>query len=62
MQSDSTQESVFPKSACVAPRASAIQEQGFSGAVAARIEAPQRASTRSIYEAKRAIRYKVVPQ
>ena len=52
IQSDSTQESVKPKSACVAPRASAIKEQGFSEAVAARIEATQRGSTRSVYEAK----------
>ena len=37
---------------CLAPRASAIKEQGFSEAVAARIEAPQRGSTRSVYEAK----------
>ena len=37
---------------CLAPRASAITEQGFSEAVAARIEAPQRRSTRSVYEAK----------
>ena len=37
---------------CLAPRASAIKEQGFSEAVAARIEAPQRRSTRSVYEAK----------
>ena len=36
----------------MAPRASAIQKQGFSEAVAARIEAPQRGSTRSVYEAK----------
>ena len=36
----------------MAPRASAIKEQGFSEAVAARIEAPQRGSTRSVYEAK----------
>ena len=34
----------------MAPRASAIKEQGFSEAVAARIEAPQRGSTRSVYE------------
>ena len=34
------------------PRASAIKEQGFSEAVAARIEAPQRGSTRSVCEAK----------
>ena len=37
---------------CLAPRASAIKEQRFSEAVAARIEAPQRRSTRSVYEAK----------
>ena len=36
----------------MAPRASVIKEQGFSEAVAARIEAPQRGSTRSVYEAK----------
>ena len=36
----------------MAPRASAIKEQGFSEAVAANIEAPQRGSTRSVYEAK----------
>ena len=31
--------------------ASAIEEQGLSEAVAARVEAPQRGSIRSIYEA-----------
>ena len=41
-----------PKSPCMAPRATAIKEQGFSETVAARIEAPQRGSTRSVYEAK----------
>ena len=35
LQSDSTQESVKPKSTCLARRASAIKEQGFSEAVAA---------------------------
>ena len=40
------------KSPCMAPRSSAIKEQGFSEVVAARIEAPQRGSTRSVYEAK----------
>ena len=55
IQSDSTQESVKPKSTCVAPRASAIKEQGFSEAVAAQIEAPQRGSTSSVYGAKWAI-------
>ena len=39
----------------MAPRATAIKEQGFSEAVAARIEAPQRGSTRSVYEAKWAV-------
>ena len=39
----------------MAPRATAIKEQGFSEAVATRIEAPQRGSTRSVYEAKWAI-------
>ena len=62
IQSDSLQESVNPKSACMAPRASPIKEQGFSEAVAALIEAPQRRSTRSVYEAKWTIFYKVVPQ
>ena len=51
-QSDSSQESAKPKSTCLASGASAIKEQGFSEAVAARIEAPQRRSTRSVYEAK----------
>ena len=50
IQSDSREESFKPKSTCVVPRASAIKEQGFSEAVAARIEAPQRGSTRSVYE------------
>ena len=52
LQSDSPQKSHKPKSPCMAPRATAIKEQGFSKAVAARIEAPQRGSTRSVYEAK----------
>ena len=47
-----SQEPVKSEPTCLAPRASAIKEQGFSGAVAARIEAPQRGSTRSVYEAK----------
>ena len=62
IQSDSSQESVKPKSACVAPRASAIKEQGISKAVAVQIEAPQRGSTRSVYETKWAIFDKVMPQ
>ena len=40
------------KSACLAPRASAIRRQGFSDEVAARIEAPQRSSTRAVYKSK----------
>ena len=54
-QSDPSQKSNKPKSPCMAPRATAIKEQGFSEAVATRIEAPQRGSTRSVYEAKWAI-------
>ena len=52
LQSDPSQESDKSKSPCIAPRATAIKQQGFSEAVAARIEAPQRGSTRSVYEAK----------
>ena len=52
IQPDLAQELVKPESTCLAPRATAIKEQGFSEAVAARIEAPQRGSTRSVYEAK----------
>ena len=43
----SSQESVKIRSACMAPRASTIKEQGFSKAVAVGIEA-QRGSTRSV--------------
>ena len=52
IQSGSTQKPVTSQPPCVAPRATAIKEQGFSEAVAARIEALQRQSTRSVYEAK----------
>ena len=55
LQSDPSQKSDKSKSLCLAPRATTIKEQGFSEAVAARIEAPQRRSTRSVYEAKWAI-------
>ena len=55
VQSDPSQKSDKPESPCMAPRATTIKEQGFSEAVAARIEAPQRKSTRSVYEAKWAI-------
>ena len=52
IQPGPSQEPVESEPTCLAPRASAIKEQGFSEAVAARIEAPQRRSTRSVYEAK----------
>ena len=55
LQSDPSQKSDKLKPSCMAPRASTIKQQGFSEAVAARIEAPQRRSTRSVYEAKWAI-------
>ena len=55
LQSAPSQKSDKPKSPCMAARATAIKEQGFSKAVAASIEAPQRGSTRSVYEAKRTI-------
>ena len=43
------------QSSHLAPRAEAIKKQGFSCPVALRIEAPQRRSTRSIYESKWAV-------
>ena len=46
LQPDPTQELLKPELTCLAPRATAIKEQGFSEAVAAR------PSTRSVYEAK----------
>ena len=52
IQPDPAQEPVKAELTCLAPRATAIKEQGVSEAVAARIEAPQRGSTRSVYEAK----------
>ena len=55
IQSDSSQESFKPKSACMAPRTSAIKEQGLPEAVAARMEAPQRVLTRSVYGYRSAI-------
>ena len=47
------------KSPCMDPRATVTKEQGFSEAVAARIEAPPRGSTRSVNVDHF---YKVVPQ
>ena len=55
IQRPSSQEPQQSESTCLAPRASSIQEQGFSGEVAARIEAPQRSSTRAVYKSKWAI-------
>ena len=52
IQPDLAQELVKPEPTCLAPRVTAIKEQGFSEAVAAQIEAPQRGSTRSVYVAK----------
>ena len=50
-QSDPSQKSDKSESPCMAHRATTIKEQGFYQAVAIRIEAPQRRSTRSVYEA-----------
>ena len=47
-----SQKSDISKSPCMAPIVSAIDEQGFSKAMASRIKAPQRGSTRSVYETK----------
>ena len=55
VQSMSSQKSLQPEPSCLAPRASAIKQAGFSVAVATRIEAPQRRSTRAIYESKWAV-------
>ena len=52
LQRDSSTQSQEPKPACLAPRASLIQEQGFSAEVAVRIEAPWRLSTRAVYKSK----------
>ena len=52
IQPDPAQELAKPEPTCLAPRATAIKEQGFSDVVVARIEAPQRGSTRSVYQAK----------
>ena len=55
VQRPSPQELNSSKSACLAPRASSIRRQRFSEEVAARIEAPQRRSTRAVYKSKWAI-------
>ena len=50
VQSVSTQRSPRSQAACLAPRASSVQAQGFSDEVATRIEGPQRQSTRAVYD------------
>ena len=55
VQPVSTQRSPQPNSACLAPRATAILQADFSDEVATRIEAPQRCSTRAVYESKWAV-------
>ena len=52
IQRPCSQESQQSESTCLAPRASAIQGQGFSDEVATRIEASQRQSTRAVYKSK----------
>ena len=44
-----------PQSPCVATRSSHLRQQGFTSEVADRITAPQRPSTRAIYESKWAV-------
>ena len=50
-----SQGSAKPEPSCLALRVKNIWEQGFSDQVATRIEAPQRRSTRFVYEAKWAV-------
>ena len=52
VQRQPSQGSAKSEPSCLAPRAKNIREQGFSDQVAMRIEAPQRRSTRFVYEAK----------
>ena len=51
-QQATSQEPQESQSSCLAPRSSAIRKHGFSEEVAARIEAPQRGSTRAVYKSK----------
>ena len=51
-QQGTSQETDQSKPTRLAPRAEAIKEQGFSSPVVSRIEASQRSSTRTVYEAK----------
>ena len=55
VQQGLSQGSDQPKPSCLAPRTKVIKEHGFSSPVAAQIEASQRSSTRTIYEAKWAV-------
>ena len=55
LQQASSQEHQQPQSSCLAPTSSTIKKHGFSDEVAARIEAPQRGSTRTVYKSKWAI-------
>ena len=55
IQQNPARKSGESKSPRVATRANAIKERGFSEAVAARIEAPQRSSTRDQYKGKWAV-------
>ena len=48
-------QSAIPQPPCLVSRSEQLQEQGFSSEVAERIAAPQRSSTRSIYQAKWAL-------
>ena len=50
-----SQQSAIPQPPCLVSRSEQLQEQGFSSEVAERIAAPQRSSTRSIYQAKWAL-------
>ena len=50
-----SQQSAIPQPPCLVSRSEQLQEQGFSSKVAERIAAPQRSSTRSIYQAKWAL-------
>ena len=55
VQRQPSQGSAKSEPSCLAPRAKNIREEGFSDQVATRIEAPQRRSTRFVYEAKWAV-------
>ena len=50
-----SQQSAISQPSCLVSRSEQLQEQGFSTEVAERIAAPQRSSTRAIYQAKWAL-------